>query len=85
MAIERDKLQHLIFDNQVLKSHRALAILMGVILKLSPIKRAMAVKQLKSRYLEAMVNHAKWAPMPLQRDQPDRPEWDQTTGKWGHP
>jgi formate hydrogenlyase subunit 6/NADH:ubiquinone oxidoreductase subunit I len=33
MAIERGKLQHLIFDNRVLLSHRALAAVLGVILK----------------------------------------------------
>ncbi|MFO7765275.1 MAG: 4Fe-4S dicluster domain-containing protein [Pelovirga sp.] len=51
MAIERGKLQHLIFDNQVLFSHRALAALLGAVLKLSPIKRALASEQMKSRYL----------------------------------
>ncbi|TNF48581.1 MAG: 4Fe-4S dicluster domain-containing protein [Deltaproteobacteria bacterium] len=51
MAIERGKLQNLIFDNQVLWSHRALAALLGVILKLPPIKRALACEQIGSRYL----------------------------------
>lgn len=55
MAIERGKLQNLIFDNQVLWSHRALAAVLGVILKLPPIKRAMASEQFKSRYLERMI------------------------------
>lgn len=55
MAIERDKLQHLIFDNRVLFSHRALAALLGVILKLSPVKRLLANRQVKSRYLEALL------------------------------
>ena len=55
MAIERGKLQNLIFDNQVLLSHRALAAVLGVILKLPPIKRALASRQLKSRYLEALI------------------------------
>ncbi len=57
MAIERGKLQHLIFDNHVLKSHRALAAVLGVILKLPPIKQALASQQVKSRYLEALINH----------------------------
>ncbi|MBU8910329.1 MAG: 4Fe-4S dicluster domain-containing protein, partial [Desulfobacterales bacterium] len=39
MAIERGKLQHLIFDNKVLFSHRALAAVLGVILKLPPVKQ----------------------------------------------
>lgn len=51
MAIERGKLQDLIFDNQVLQSHRAMAAVLGVILKLSPLRRAMAGEQMKSRYL----------------------------------
>ena len=55
MAIERGKLQHLIFDNQVLWSHRALAALFGVLFKLPPIKQVLANKQLQSRYLEAMM------------------------------
>jgi len=59
MAIERGKLQHLIFDNRVLLSHRALAAVLGVILKLPPLKQALACQQVKSRYLEALINHMK--------------------------
>jgi ferredoxin len=55
MAIERGKLQHLIFDNQVLFSHRALAALFGVIFKLPPAKQILASKQMRSRYLETML------------------------------
>lgn len=54
MAIERGKLQNLIFDNQILASHRALAAMLGVILKLSPVKRALASEQIGSRYLGAL-------------------------------
>ena len=54
MAVERGKLQNLIFDNQVLVSHRALAAVLGAILALPPIKQIMASKQMKSRYLEAL-------------------------------
>jgi ferredoxin len=54
MAVERGKLQNLIFDNQVMASHRALAALLGAVLKLPPIKRAMASDQMKSRYLAAL-------------------------------
>ena len=57
MALERGKLQHLIFDNRVLWSHRALAGVLGVILKLPPLKQALASQQIKSRYLEALINH----------------------------
>ncbi|MFC2151990.1 4Fe-4S dicluster domain-containing protein [Bacteroidota bacterium] len=55
MAIERGKFQNLIFDNQVLWNHRAMAAVLGVILKLPPIKQAMASKQVKSRYLEKLI------------------------------
>ena len=54
MAIERDKLQNLIFDNQALYSHRALAAVLGAILRLPPVKRLMASRQMKSRYLEKL-------------------------------
>ncbi|MEA2076864.1 MAG: 4Fe-4S binding protein [Candidatus Marinimicrobia bacterium] len=56
MAIERGKLQNLIFDNQVLWSHRALAGVLGVILKLPPLKQILASKQIKSRYLETLIS-----------------------------
>ncbi len=52
MAIERGKLQNLVFDNRILWSHRALGALFGVILKLPPVKMAMATKQFRSVYLE---------------------------------
>jgi len=59
MAIERGKLQHLIFDNRALMSHRAMAAILGVILKLPPIKQVMASRQMKSRYLEALIERLK--------------------------
>ncbi len=59
MAIERNSLQDLIFYNQSLFSHRALAAVLGAILKLPPIKRAMASRQLKSRYLEVLLQKLK--------------------------
>lgn len=55
MAIERGCLQEFIFDNNILLSHRALAVLLGVILKLPPFKQVLAMKQLKSRYLEFLI------------------------------
>jgi Pyruvate/2-oxoacid:ferredoxin oxidoreductase delta subunit len=42
MAIERGKLQNLIFSEQGLASHRALAAVLGVILRLPPVKQIMA-------------------------------------------
>ena len=55
MAIERGDLQNLIFDNRVLWNHRAMATVLGVILRLPPIKQAMASRQMKSRYLEWLI------------------------------
>jgi ferredoxin len=51
MAIERGRLQDCIFDNRALFSHRAMAAVLGVILRLPPMKQAMATEQLRSRYL----------------------------------
>jgi len=61
MAIERGKLQNLIFDNQALASHRAMAAVLGVILKLPPVKQALASRQLKSRYLEYLLSSRSFA------------------------
>ncbi len=57
MAIERGTLQHLIFDNQALWNHRVMATILGVILKLPPIKQAMASEQIKSRYLGRLLQN----------------------------
>jgi formate hydrogenlyase subunit 6/NADH:ubiquinone oxidoreductase subunit I len=56
MAIERGLLQNLIFDNQALRSHRALAAILGAILRLSPVKRVLASRQLQSRWLESVID-----------------------------
>jgi len=56
MAIERGKLQELVFDNRALFSHRAMAAILGVILKLPPIKQAMASAQMKSHYLDHLLS-----------------------------
>lgn len=58
MAIERGKLQNLLFDNRALWNHRAMAAILGVILKLPPIKQAMASQQIKSRYMERLVTRS---------------------------
>jgi ferredoxin len=55
MAIERGKLQDLIFDNRVLFSHRALAALLGVLLRLPLMTRVLAMEQVKSRYTEWLI------------------------------
>lgn len=55
-AIERGKLQHFIFDTHALRSHRIMAAILGVILKAPPIKQALAMKQIKSRYVEFIIS-----------------------------
>jgi ferredoxin len=59
MAIERGNLQDLIFDNKALLSHRMMGAILGVILRLPPLKQALATQQVKSRYLEALVTRVK--------------------------
>jgi len=54
MAVERGKLQNLIFDDQVMTSHRVLASILGAILRLPPVKWALATEQVRSRYLLAL-------------------------------
>lgn len=58
MAVERGKLENLIFDNRALMSHRAMAAVIGAILKLPPVKRYMASEQVKSRYLLKLIEKA---------------------------
>jgi ferredoxin len=55
MAVERGTLQHLIFENHALTSHRAMAAVLGAVLRLPPVKRSMAQGQLGSRYLERLI------------------------------
>lgn len=54
MAIERGNLHDLIFDNKALASHRIFSSVLKSILELPPLKRAMASKQIKSRFFEAV-------------------------------
>jgi ferredoxin len=60
MAIERGKLQNLVFDNQALASHRAMAAILGVILELPPAKQILASRQFRSRYLERLLTQKKF-------------------------
>jgi NAD-dependent dihydropyrimidine dehydrogenase PreA subunit len=55
MALERGKLADLVFDDRTLVSHRILGAVLGAVLKLPPVKRALAREQVKSRYLEALL------------------------------
>lgn len=59
MAIERGGLEHLIFDNRALFSHRAMAAVVGAILKLPSVKQLMASDQVKSRYLGRLAEKMK--------------------------
>ncbi|MGB5159627.1 MAG: 4Fe-4S dicluster domain-containing protein [Thermoanaerobaculia bacterium] len=56
MALERGKLQDLIFDNQALASHRAMAAILGVILDLPAVKQTLAKRQMRSRYLDRLLD-----------------------------
>jgi Na+-translocating ferredoxin:NAD+ oxidoreductase RNF subunit RnfB len=55
MALERDKLQNLIFDNQALASHRAMAAILGAILKMPIFKQRLAQRQMRSRYFDRVM------------------------------
>lgn len=59
MAVERGKLQELLFDDRTLASHRVLSAVLGAVLRLPSVKRALATSQAGSRYLEALC--ARWA------------------------
>ncbi len=54
-AIERGMLPELIFDNKAMASHRAMAVILGGILALPPLKQVMASRQMKSRYLARLL------------------------------
>lgn len=58
MAVERGKLQDLIFDNRTLLSHRALAAVLGAVLRRPPAKRFRAAGQLGSRYLDRLIERS---------------------------
>ncbi len=55
-AIEKGTLQNLVFDNQAFGNHRAMAAVFGTILKLPPLKQALASKQFKSIYLDKLLS-----------------------------
>ncbi|EEG48724.1 4Fe-4S binding domain protein [Blautia hydrogenotrophica DSM 10507] len=55
-AIEKGTLQNLVFDNQAFANHRAMAAVFGTILKLPPMKQALASKQFKSVYLDRLLS-----------------------------
>ena len=55
MALERGHLADLLFDDRTLASHRLLGAVLGAILKLPPLKQALASEQAKSLFLDALV------------------------------
>lgn len=55
-AIEKGTLQNLIFDNQAFANHRAMAAVFGTILRLPPMKQALASRQFKSVYLDKLLS-----------------------------
>ncbi|MBC7958462.1 MAG: (Fe-S)-binding protein, partial [Vallitaleaceae bacterium] len=55
-ALEKGLFQELIFDNKALLSHRAMAAILSAVLKLSPVQKLMASQQMKSVYLEKLLN-----------------------------
>ena len=59
MSIERGELADLLFDNPQRLSHRALGRLIAVLEKSPPYKAAMAIKPLRSAFLNKIVSEAK--------------------------
>jgi ferredoxin len=58
MAIERGQLANLLFDDRTLASHRALGAVLGSILRLPPVKRALASRQVQSLYVNRLIERA---------------------------
>jgi hypothetical protein len=59
MAIERGQLQDRIFDNRALFSHRAMAAVLGVNLRLPSTRQGLATRQLTWRYLVRLLEHVR--------------------------
>ncbi len=55
MALERGKLAELLVDGQATRGHRAVAGILGAVLRLPPLKRALASKQLRSRFVDRLL------------------------------
>ncbi len=54
-AIEKGQLANLVFDTPAFAGHRAMGALLTAILRLPPIKQALASKQIKSKYLDRLL------------------------------
>lgn len=55
MAIERGTLAELLVDGQSSYGHRAVAAILGALLRLPPLKKTLASRQVKSRFLAALL------------------------------
>ena len=55
-ALERGRLQNMLFDDQTKVTHRTLGLFLGAILNLPPAKRALADSQLKSKFVKTMLD-----------------------------
>ena len=62
MALERGKLQNLLFDNPNAAAHGVMRTFFKVLLTLPPGKQILASKQLKSRFVRFLVNKASSRP-----------------------
>ena len=62
MALERGKLQTLIFDEPDKLTHRVLRGVLGAVLAMPPAKQALANEQLKSRFIHGFLKMAKHKP-----------------------
>lgn len=58
-AIETDTLQHLIFDNHAMSSHRFMAAFTGAFLKLPPVKQLLVSEKFQSKYLMKLIDNVK--------------------------
>jgi ferredoxin len=70
MAVERGKLANLIFDDPASGSHRAAAAVLGAVLRLEPVKRTLAARQLNSRYFGALLDRYRDRPAPAEARNP---------------
>lgn len=71
MAIERETLPQLLVDSQASYGHRAVAAILGALTALPPVTQVLASRQLRSRFVEALV--ARHRARSAARDAPGTP------------
>lgn len=64
MALERGKLQYLLFDDPNRVSHTVMRNIVGAVFKMPPAKQLLAQKQLKSRFIGWATKLASYKPQP---------------------